>query len=71
MGEMADYYLSLSWDDELEEEEDEIHTKRCRHCGVEGLVWIHTADGWRLGSEGFVHTCTSFKNSTKFNVEEV
>lgn len=32
--------------------------KRCVHCGLAGLTWLRTAQGWRLTPDGAtVHDC--------------
>ena len=61
MGDMADYYLDLMWDDPYGEEEDgdgpPQTTKACRCCGKGGLHWINVGK-WRLAElDGKVHVC--------------
>jgi len=74
MGEMADFYLDQAFDrdqDEYDEYEDSFcdgyyyarrQEKICRYCGLKGLHWEETGDGWRLhDAAGQLHSCLNKK----------
>ena len=75
MGDMADYYLDLSFDQEWHEQNDpdgweqendgitfsKSKTKTCRFCGTKGLSWVDTKYGWRLFDKNHLHACAQHK----------
>ena len=39
-----------------------VTTKICKHCGMKGLIWKDTENGWRLAAaNGELHTCAQHK----------
>ena len=70
MGDMADYYLDLAFDDMLDEEEDgdgpPVSWKTCRCCKVGGLHWETYNGKWRLFDESRkLHMCSKVKLNDK------
>ena len=63
MGDMADYYADLmydepNWDDYEDGDGPAQMRKTCRCCGETGLVWGTTGGKWRLFTEkGKLHAC--------------
>lgn len=39
-----------------------VTTKACKHCGMKGLIWKDTGNGWRLAAQNCeLHTCAQHK----------
>ena len=78
MGDMADYYLDLYWDEDWYQDEDPFipqSWKTCKHCGASWLHWGITEKGWRLFTEGNkLHVCKPYvaiKNVRRIKRHEI
>lgn len=65
MGDIADLY------DEYPDDRDDDEGVTCKHCGKEGLEWLHTGKRWRLiDDEGNFHVCRNDDAIDDFEVLE-
>jgi len=62
MGDMADY--SLSTMDFAAGHSTRIRRYKCNRCGMGGLVWLKTKEGWRLFEVIVVDDGVTFKKET-------
>jgi hypothetical protein len=58
MGDMADYLLEMSMDDDLYDDFDRIPKQIvCKWCGEHGLRWRKVGEHWRLFDGNQRHYC--------------
>lgn len=71
MGEMADYYLDLAFDDEYFATRVHCHKVKtivCKYCGETDLIWQKKNNKWILvhTEDGREHTCKNRKTEDVF-----
>lgn len=78
MGEYADEALRQAEDDDFglarlfgagpAQSSQLVQRKRCKHCGLSGLKWKSTPEGWRLEDVlGRIHECLKVPRSAPEN----
>lgn len=62
MGEIADWLMDQQHDPFDEDGDAEYGGRqrdnvKCKHCGMDGLEWVHTGERWRLMNGKNLHEC--------------